>query len=283
MGRANSASNRLVAPLSGGGSSTTGTMAESFLRDGYVWVRQAFSNLDAAAVAGRIWDALELRTSIRQDDAPTWVAADLQSADAQTALKRVGRGEAVAEVGSSRVIHALDEVMGPGEWKHPHDWGSILMTFPERGDWTVPASGWHIDMAVNPDGSTTCVRLFGFVLPARPRGGGTAIVAGSHRLTARLASECGDGHAKTLRRAMKAHPWVGRLLTGVGTPAERIEEFMEVGWNDGLDNLRVVELTGEPGDVILWHPGTLHAACPNVNDSPRLMVTATIQAGTRSR
>lgn len=51
-------------------------------------------------------------------------------------------------------------------------------------------------------------------------------------------------------------------------------------WNDGVDDLRVVELTGAAGDVILWHPGTLHAACPNVNDTPRLMLTATIQART---
>ena len=123
-----------------------------------------------------------------------------------------------------------------------------------------------------------CARPFAFILPALPGGGGTAIIAGSHALTARLARECGDGRAKTLRKAMKGHPWLDRLMSAIGTADQRIEEFMTAGWVDGHEELRVVELTGDPGDVLIFHPGTLHAPCPNVNATPRLMVTATISA-----
>jgi ectoine hydroxylase-related dioxygenase (phytanoyl-CoA dioxygenase family) len=35
----------------------------------------------------------------------------------------------------------------------------------------------------------------------------------------------------------------------------------------------VVELTGQPGDVVFLHPHVLHAAAPNDGDGPRLMVT----------
>jgi ectoine hydroxylase-related dioxygenase (phytanoyl-CoA dioxygenase family) len=37
--------------------------------------------------------------------------------------------------------------------------------------------------------------------------------------------------------------------------------------------VRVVELTGEPGDVVFMHPHLLHAAAPNRSDSPRFMIT----------
>jgi hypothetical protein len=35
--------------------------------------------------------------------------------------------------------------------------------------------------------------------------------------------------------------------------------------------LRVVELTGHPGDVVLIHPWTIHTVAPNVGPTPRFM------------
>ena len=255
----------------------------TYARDGYLWVRQAFPEADAAAIATRVWNALEECTGIRRDDASTWSSAALWLENGELALKRLNRTAAVAEVGSERVAAALDSVMGEGGWNCPRDWGGLLMTFPEPGTWTVPSEGWHIDGAVDINGSVSCARVFALVLPALPGGGGTAIVAGSHRLTARLAKECGDGRAKALRNAMKAHPWLARLMSNTGTDRDRVEEFMNTGWVDDNDELRVVELTGEPGDVVLFHPGTLHAPCRNVNATPRLMVNATISSRTPER
>ena len=37
--------------------------------------------------------------------------------------------------------------------------------------------------------------------------------------------------------------------------------------------VRVVELTGEPGDVVFMHPWMVHAPAPNGADVPRIMVT----------
>ena len=36
---------------------------------------------------------------------------------------------------------------------------------------------------------------------------------------------------------------------------------------------RVVELVGEPGDVVFFHPWLLHAAAPNRRSVPRFMFT----------
>jgi ectoine hydroxylase-related dioxygenase (phytanoyl-CoA dioxygenase family) len=41
---------------------------------------------------------------------------------------------------------------------------------------------------------------------------------------------------------------------------------------DGVP-LRVVELTGEPGDVVLMHSDCFHAAAPNRLAEPRMMLT----------
>ncbi len=40
--------------------------------------------------------------------------------------------------------------------------------------------------------------------------------------------------------------------------------------------LRVVEMVGEPGDVILMHPLMLHAASPNCSDVPRMVLSSVV-------
>jgi ectoine hydroxylase-related dioxygenase (phytanoyl-CoA dioxygenase family) len=40
---------------------------------------------------------------------------------------------------------------------------------------------------------------------------------------------------------------------------------------DGV-SVRVVELTGAPGDVVLMHPWLFHAAAPNCSAAPRMVV-----------
>jgi ectoine hydroxylase-related dioxygenase (phytanoyl-CoA dioxygenase family) len=43
--------------------------------------------------------------------------------------------------------------------------------------------------------------------------------------------------------------------------------------------LRVAEMTGEAGDVLLWHPNLLHALSPaNCRNAPRLVLSVTIDA-----
>jgi ectoine hydroxylase-related dioxygenase (phytanoyl-CoA dioxygenase family) len=36
--------------------------------------------------------------------------------------------------------------------------------------------------------------------------------------------------------------------------------------------LRVMEMTGDPGDVIIWHPWLFHCATSNCTSRPRLML-----------
>jgi hypothetical protein len=44
---------------------------------------------------------------------------------------------------------------------------------------------------------------------------------------------------------------------------------------DGVP-MRVVELTGEPGDMVFCHPAVVHCAAPNCGDRPRFMRIAAL-------
>ena len=61
-------------------------------------------------------------------------------------------------------------------------------------------------------------------------------------------------------------------LTGQApSPADRIAAFMHRETIvDGMP-LRVVELTGEPGDMVVCHPVMVHCVAPNRDTRPRFM------------
>jgi hypothetical protein len=78
-----------------------------------------------------------------------------------------------------------------------------------------------------------------------------------------------------VRTSLAAHPWL-RGLWKPGDDGDRIQRYMNDGTIiDGVP-LRVIELTGEPGDVILMHSDTFHAAAPNRLTEPRMMLTEII-------
>jgi hypothetical protein len=75
--------------------------------------------------------------------------------------------------------------------------------------------------------------------------------------------------------SLAAHPWL-RELWEPGDDGNRIQRYMNDGTVvDGVP-LRVVELTGEPADVILMHCDCFHAAAPNRLTEPRMMLTGMV-------
>jgi ectoine hydroxylase-related dioxygenase (phytanoyl-CoA dioxygenase family) len=113
--------------------------------------------------------------------------------------------------------------------------------------------------------------MFAYLTEVRPGGGGTLIVAGSHRLAGGL-----DGIKSAAFRTWlsKRSDWFQELWRPVAGD-DRVRRHMEDGAEiDGV-HVRVVELTGAPGDVVLWHPSLLHIAAPNCSEQPRFMLTHT--------
>jgi hypothetical protein len=61
----------------------------------------------------------------------------------------------------------------------------------------------------------------------------------------------------------RSHPWLMALTGQAPSPADRIAAFMDAETIvEGLP-LRVVELTGEPGDMVFCHPVMVHCVAPN--------------------
>jgi ectoine hydroxylase-related dioxygenase (phytanoyl-CoA dioxygenase family) len=117
--------------------------------------------------------------------------------------------------------------------------------------------------------------LFGDVVP---RGGGTQIISGSHRLVRSWFQDNPPptgAHRADMRKLLQSNPYIRDLHTA-GDREGRIARFMNrVEEEDGIA-LQVVETTGSAGDVIILHPLILHVATPNKAAEPRFLLSGGI-------
>jgi hypothetical protein len=229
--------------------------AETYARDGVVLLPGAIPIGDIEAMAATLKRKLAARPQ------PTARPSRLSS--------RTGEFDAMA---SPAVRAVLDVLLGP--WEEPAHWGLPLVSFHTgQAAWDVPHEHWHIDLGARP-GNLRLARIFAFLAPSRPGGGGTGYVAGSHRLFEALFEQTGGAlpSAQARQRLEARSPWFA-ALTSRHDKGERVRRFMETGSElDGVE-VRVGEMLGEPGDVILMHPLILHAPTPNVLTTPRMMLT----------
>lgn len=238
-----------------------------FERDGFVAVRRAFAPAIAREMERRWWAELERVHGIRRDDRSTWrpIVGDLQAAK---------RDPIQREILGERVRGVLDDLLGKDEWLPPKDWGRTIAGFPEPGQWDVPSRFWHWDNPCAPHrDKVTALFVVSFVGRVAPRGGGTLLLAGSHRLLMEhhRAIAADDPGSKPWRRFYALHPWLAALAGEAPSPADRIAAFMARETAiDGVP-LRVVELTGQPGDVVFCHPCIVHCGAANRAAWPRMM------------
>ena len=144
----------------------------------------------------------------------------------------------------------------------------VLFTLPNIDVWTVP-NGWHVDAPRLASGRRPGIQLFVFLDTVEPRGGGTLVVAGSHR----LFSEGQFMRVRELRRNLCRYEYFRALYSQAPSePLERAQLLNRVGSVEGV-SVEVVELTGAPGDAYFVDLRVLHTGAPNANDRPRMMAT----------
>jgi hypothetical protein len=248
----------------------TSSDIQRFQRDGYVVVRQAFSHADSLAMERQWWRELADAHDIRRDDRSSW-------RQIQGDLKAAKRDRLQAGILTERARGVFDDLLGKGAWPPPRNWGRSLVTFPEPGSWELPTRHWHWD---NPCelhlDHPTALFVVSFIGSVAPRGGGTLILSGSPRLLIQQerrisASQRCDSIARLWERFHRSHPWLLALTGQAPSPADRIAAFMDQETIvDGVP-LRVVELTGEPGDMVFCHPVMVHCVAPNRGTRPRFM------------
>ena len=148
----------------------------------------------------------------------------------------------------------------------------LLMTLPGQSpmgtvtQWSIPRQVWHTDAPRVSGPGVPGVIALGFLGQVLAGGGGTLFVAGSHRL---LDAPGRELRSKAFKKALRKKPYFNVLLGEDN--AERDRYLAQAHRVDGVD-LRVVELTGQPGDVVLADARLLHAPAPNAQSTPRLMV-----------
>lgn len=235
----------------------------SFRDDGVVVLRSAFSADDAAFLRDQVWHHIETTTTVRRDDAATW------NSDGNFALRAVEQRSIWSAVhSSSPALDALDAIFGVEGWAPPGP-PQILLSFPTEGPWEMPG-GWHVDFGTDrPTWPVPAVKMFALLDTVEPAGGGTLLLCGSHRLVERLA-EMNGGPVDPwddASRPLESDPYLRRLLAG-GDDRALIDAPAEA---HGVP-LRPVEISGEPGDVVLTHMQVFHSPAPNTSTRPRQML-----------
>ncbi len=172
----------------------------------------------------------------------------------------------VEEPTLSAAVDALLEGR-PYERPGPNRRPQALFTLPNARTWTVP-SHWHSDSPRLASGQSAGVQLFAFLDRVDAGGGGTLAIAGSHHLL---------NHGRSIRpsefgKLLRTEPFFAELLGAGDNPQGRPDLPHRTG-DVGNVRLRLVEMTGIPGDVWLMDLRVLHAAAPNASDRPRMMLT----------
>jgi hypothetical protein len=230
----------------------------------------AFTTDEAGAMRGAVWHHAERRTAARRDDPSTWPgphAINFRGLKRHPAMAAVLAGE--------RMRSALDVAFGSGTWAPPTPGAQVLLTFPSAGPWVLPHGTWHTDFGLaRPRWPAAGVKVFAFLDDVAPGGGGTLVLSGTHRLVERFTADLPPDTTTSFvlwRRFLGRHPFLREISCSGEEPA-RTQRLL--GTEQDVDGVpvRVLELTGRPGDVVLTHQDVLHAAAPNVRPTPRLML-----------
>lgn len=235
---------------------------------GLVRIPNALPRRTAEAMADALWRDLQ-RFGVRRHDRATWTT------ERPSDFKTLSRSGAFESMATPELREMLDALMGEDGWTPPPYWGQPLVCFPQSHDrWDVPHQNWHLDLPADPKRFTTMKGRFFLVLaPLAPRGGGTLVAEGSHRLVVDLAAQSGGRFSSSsIRKQLKSeHGWFSDLMSPT-RDLDRVARFMETPTSVNGVPAQVTEITGEPGDLWLMHPAALHTLAPNVLDTPRLVL-----------
>lgn len=199
-----------------------------------------------------------------------WLLEEFEASNGPTAGLQLTRGlkrsPALENLATPELLAAIEVLVEGRAFAPLTDQAQVLFTLPNANLWTVPHSIWHLDVPRLPSGKPPGVQLFTFLDSVKPRGGGTLVVAGSHR----FLNDEGFVRSKDVKRRLKREPYFADLMSKDMKDRER---FVKEPGRVGDIEVQVVELHGEPGDVYLTDLRLLHTLAPNATSMPRMMLT----------
>jgi hypothetical protein len=242
---------------------------DEFDAQGFLRLRGVFSRAEAAAMEAHIWNALSRKHGISPGDPSSWEIPP------GSKLQPLRTHPVFHPIGGPALVAALDDLIGPGRWGVPRHWGQFLVSFPVPEGSSRSRANWHTDFPYSL--AATCVvgaLVISFIAEV-PRGnGGTLVIAGSHKLVARFVDakpHLRGAKMKVTRQALlQSDPWLKSLCCDWTVEDWTARLPLSEHAIEGLP-VRVVELGGEPGDVVVGHPWLVHSPSPNRGDRPRFM------------
>jgi hypothetical protein len=250
---------------------------DEFRRFGIVRAPGAISASAAAVMCDSVWDMMSRRYKIRRDQPATWKAQRI-----------AGTKHRPKAITLEQILYPLsailNQLLAPAEWECDSHWGSLLVSFPGAvpvapQGWEVPHTGWHFDApVVRALPELYGVRIFTCLAHLPPHGGATLAVAGSPWLSQALADAHGMAKLRSadIRKGLtQRYDWIRELCT-FDPATNRVARFMRTAAKLEDVEVRVVEMTGEPGDVYLVHPLMMHAQSPNCLAVPRIVLSSTV-------
>lgn len=185
-------------------------------------------------------------------------------------LKPLGRDKAYVPLEIESVKNVVDNLIGKG-WNYPKTGGGWFTNAPRQLEKQhapklelVPRGHWHWDG--RPDlHANEHLWLFTPVIDMLPHSGGTWLVAGSARLVTgfykRLSREKQGQPTKLVKQWFAdAHAWFKVL--------NREETLNQTKQAD--ETVRLLNVAGHPGDVILMKSFTIHSAPEYIGPGPRV-------------
>lgn len=238
---------------------------QAFDELGVVKVEGLFDANIACDLENELWRRFE-KWGIERGRPKTWEALD------EATIRKVMKGtrrvrglEAIYNDCSDDIASTL-----AGETEFERQKALLLLTFSRQHnyiqDQIVPSSIWHSDTPNIPGRGLTGVIVLGYINHVRPRGGGTMVITGSHLLFETSSSAI---TSKLAKRKLKKYPYFRELLSDSSTDRERF--LNESGYVNDIE-LRVVELTGDPGDAYFVNGSVMHTITRNYRSEPRMMV-----------
>lgn len=238
---------------------------QAFDELGVVKVEGLFDANIACDLENELWRRFE-KWGIERGRPKTWEALD--EATIRKVMKGTRRVRGLEAIYNDRSDDISSTLAGETELERQK--ALLLLTFSRQHNYIqdriVPSSIWHSDTPNIPGKGLTGVIVLGYINHVLPRGGGTMVITGSHRLFKTSTSAI---TSKMAKRKLRKYPYFRELLSDSSTERERF--LNEPGFVNDIE-LQVVELTGEPGDAYFVNGSVMHTITRNYRSAPRMMI-----------
>ncbi|WP_206376816.1 phytanoyl-CoA dioxygenase family protein [Sphingomonas sp. G-3-2-10] len=217
---------------------------DSFVRDGFVRIDEAFSEHTAEQARSILWNA----TGCTPDDRSSWTRPVIR-------LDQFGQAPFREAANTPKLHAAFDQLVGAGRWWPRDSLGTFPVRFPSED--AAGDDGWHIDVS------------FGYEHPDFMEWRANVSSKGRALLMLFLFSDVGADDAPT-RIRVGSHFDIARQLAPAGDAGLTLRELAADGFAGSAHRREELAL-GKAGTVYLCHPFLVHAAQRHRGTTPRFM------------